>query len=291
MAIILRVTGARQMDRWDREENTDPMQRYRVKPGTKVKLSEYDPDDTREFKGNKDDANDVLDELTHRLEAVQELLYAEHKHKLLVVLQGMDTSGKDGVIRHVFEGVNPQGVRVASFKVPTPEELDHDYLWRVHQHVPGKGEIVIFNRSHYEDVLVVRVHELVPEKQWSSRYQQINDFERLLVEEGTTILKFFLHIDKKEQKERLQARLDDPNKLWKFNVGDLKERQLWDAYIDAYEDVLSRTSQEGAPWYIVPSNQKWYRNLVIANVLVETLEKLKMSYPVPTEDLSKVIIE
>ena len=267
------------------------MQRYRVKPSTKVKLSEYDPDDTREFKGDKDDANDVLDELTHRLEAVQELLYAEHKHKLLVVLQGMDTSGKDGVIRHVFEGVNPQGVRVASFKVPTPEELDHDYLWRVHQHVPGKGEIVIFNRSHYEDVLVVRVHELVPEKQWSSRYQQINDFERLLVEEGTTILKFFLHIDKKEQKERLQARLDDPNKLWKFNVGDLKERQLWDAYIDAYEDVLSRTSQEGAPWYIVPSNQKWYRNLVIANVLVETLEKLKMSYPVPEEDLSKVIIE
>jgi PPK2 family polyphosphate:nucleotide phosphotransferase len=203
----------------------------------------------------------------------------------------MDTSGKDGVIRHVFEGVNPQGVRVASFKVPTQEELDHDYLWRVHRQTPGRGEIVIFNRSHYEDVLVVRVHELVPEKQWSRRYQQINDFERLLVEEGTTILKFFLHIDKDEQKERFQARLDDPEKHWKFNVGDLKERQLWDAYMHAYEDVLSRTSQEDAPWYIVPSNKKWYRNLVIANVLVETLEKLEMSYPVPKDDLSKVVIE
>jgi PPK2 family polyphosphate:nucleotide phosphotransferase len=279
------------MDRWDREEIFDPMERYRVKPGTKVKLNDCDPDDTSEFKGDKDDSQEVLDELTDRLEVVQELLYAEHKHKLLVVLQGMDTSGKDGVIRHVFEGVNPQGVRVASFKVPTPEELDHDYLWRVHQHVPGKGEIVIFNRSHYEDVLVVRVHELVPEKQWTHRYQQITDFERMLVEEGTTILKFYLHIDKKEQKERLQARLDDPNKLWKFNVGDLKERQLWDAYIEAYEDVLSRTRQEDASWYIVPSNKKWYRNLVIATVLVETLEKLKMSYPVPKEDLSKVIIE
>jgi PPK2 family polyphosphate:nucleotide phosphotransferase len=267
------------------------MERYRVKPGTKVKLSEHDPDDTREFKGGKEDARDVLDELTDRLEAVQELLYAEHKHKLLVVLQGMDTSGKDGVIRHVFEGVNPQGVRVASFKVPTPEELDHDYLWRVHQHTPGKGEIVIFNRSHFEDVLVVRVHELVPEKVWSRRYQQINDFERLLVEEGTTILKFYLHIDKDEQKERLRARLDDPDKLWKFNVGDLEERKIWDAYIDAYEDVLSRTSKEEAPWYIVPSNQKWYRDLVIATVLVETLEKLEMSYPVPKEDLSKVVIE
>jgi PPK2 family polyphosphate:nucleotide phosphotransferase len=279
------------MHRDDGEEDFDLMERYRVKPGTKVKLSEHDPEDNREFKEGKEKASRVLDELTKRLEAAQELLYAEHKHKLLVVLQGMDTSGKDGVIRHVFEGVNPQGVRVASFKVPTQEELDHDYLWRVHRQTPGKGEIVIFNRSHYEDVLVVRVHELVPEKQWARRYQQINDFERLLVEEGTTILKFFLHIDKEEQKKRFQARLDDPEKHWKFNVGDLKERQLWDAYMHAYEDVLSRTSQDEAPWYIIPSNQKWYRNLVIASVLVETLEKLKMSYPVPKEDLSQVLIE
>ena len=267
------------------------MDRYRVIPGSRVVLSNYDPGDTREFSGDKDEGKDKLDELNDRLEALQELLYAEHKHKLLIVLQGMDTSGKDGVIRHVFEGVNPQGVRVANFKVPTPQELDHDYLWRVHEQVPGSGEIVIFNRSHYEDVLVVRVHELVSQERWSRRYQQINDFECLLVEEGTTILKFFLHIDQHEQKERLQARLDDPNKRWKFNVGDLKERKLWDDYRRAYEDVLSRTSSETAPWYIVPSNHKWYRNLVIASVIVETLDKLKMSYPEPEEDLGSIKIE
>ena len=267
------------------------MDRYRVKPGADVKLSEYDPDETSEYKGSKDEAMGKLAELTGRLETLQELLFAEHKQKLLVVLQGMDTSGKDGVIRHVFEGVNPQGVRVASFKVPTALELDHDYLWRVHSQAPGKGEIVIFNRSHYEDVLVVRVHELVPREQWSRRYQQINDFERLLVEEGTTILKFFLHIDKDEQKERLQERLDDPNKHWKFNTGDLKERQLWGKYTQAYEDVLGQTSHEDAAWYVVPANRKWYRNLVVASVLVEQLEKLDMKYPEPKEDLSQVTIE
>ncbi len=267
------------------------MDRYRVIPESRVELSDYDPGDTAEFSGDKDEGKDRLDELNDQLEALQELLYAEHKHKLLIVLQGMDTSGKDGVIRHVFDGVNPQGVRVANFKVPTPQELDHDYLWRVHQQVPGRGEIVIFNRSHYEDVLVVRVHELVPKERWSRRYQQINDFERLLVEEGTTILKFFLHIDQQEQKERLQARLDDPNKRWKFNVGDLKERKLWNEYRWAYEDVLSQTSLEVAPWYVVPSNRKWYRNLVIASVIVEALEKLKMSYPEPEDDLSSIKIE
>ncbi len=267
------------------------MDRYRVIPESRVELSDYDPGDTAEFSGDKDEGKDRLDELNDQLEALQELLYAEHKHKLLIVLQGMDTSGKDGVIRHVFDGVNPQGVRVANFKVPTPQELDHDYLWRVHQQVPGRGEIVIFNRSHYEDVLVVRVHELVPKERWSRRYQQIKDFERLLVEEGTTILKFFLHIDQQEQKERLQARLDDPNKRWKFNVGDLKERKLWDEYRQAYEDVLSQTSLEVAPWYVVPSNRKWYRNLVIASVIVEALEKLNMSYPEPEDDLSSIKIE
>ena len=267
------------------------MDRYRVKPGANVKLSEYDPDETSEYKGSKDEAMGKLAELTDRLETLQELLYAEHQHKVLVVLQGMDTSGKDGVIRHVFEGVNPLGVRVASFKVPSAEELDHDYLWRVHPQTPGKGEITIFNRSHYEDVLVVRLHDLVPREQWSLRYQQIIDFERLLVEEGTTILKFFLHIDKEEQKNRLEERLDDPSKHWKFNVGDLKERQLWAEYMRAYEDVISQTSRKGAPWYVVPSNHKWYRNLVIASVLVENLERLDMHYPQPKEDLSKVIIE
>jgi PPK2 family polyphosphate:nucleotide phosphotransferase len=267
------------------------MDRYRVRPDSKVDLSDHDPKDTRAYHGDKDEAKEELDELTDRLEVLQELLYAEHKHRLLIVLQGMDTSGKDGVIRHVFEGVNPQGVRVASFKVPTLEELDHDYLWRVHKQAPGRGEIVIFNRSHYEDVLVVRVHALVPEERWKRRYQQINDFERTLAEEGTILLKFFLHIDQDEQKERLQERLDDPNKHWKFNIGDLKERKLWGEYTRAYEDVLSKTSTQVAPWYIVPSNYKWYRNLVIARVLVDTLEGLDMHFPEPEGDLSQVKID
>jgi PPK2 family polyphosphate:nucleotide phosphotransferase len=267
------------------------MERYRVKPGEIVRLGEIDPRDRSGFDGPKKEARKKLIELTGQLEALQELLYAEHKRKVLVVLQGMDTGGKDGTIRHVFEGVNPQGVRVATFKKPTPEELDHDYLWRVHQRIPGKGEIVIFNRSHYEDVLIVRVHTLVPEEQWSRRYQQIVDFERTLVEEGTTILKFFLHIDQDEQKQRLQARLDDPDKHWKFNVEDLKERKRWDEYIRAYEDVLNKTSTEEAPWYIVPANRKWYRNFVIATVLVDTLKGLKMEYPEQQEDLSGIVIE
>ncbi len=212
-------------------------------------------------------------------------------HKFLIVLQAMDTGGKDGTIRHVFEGVNPQGVKVTSFKAPTSEELDHDYLWRVHRLMPGMGEIMIFNRSHYEDVLVVRVHELVPADVWRRRYDQINHFERMLGEEGTTILKFYLNIDQDEQKQRLQARLDDPDKRWKFNVGDLQERQLWSKYIKAYEDVLSKTSTEWAPWYIVPANHKWYRNLVVATTIVETLQSLKMKYPTPQVDLNEIIIE
>jgi PPK2 family polyphosphate:nucleotide phosphotransferase len=232
-----------------------------------------------------------LQDLTNRLETLQELLYAQAKHKILIVLQAMDAGGKDGTIRHVFEGVNPQGVKVAGFKVPTPQELAHDYLWRIHQHTPGNGEIVIFNRSHYEDVLVVRVHELVPPSVWRKRYAQINDFERMLVEEGTTVLKFFLHISPDEQKERLQARLDDPTKHWKFSSGDLKERKRWPDYVKAYEAVLSRTSTEWAPWHIVPANRKWYRNLVIATTIVETLEGLKMSYPEPEENLENVVIE
>ncbi len=198
------------------------MDKYRVSPNTKIKLSDWDPEDTSRFDGGKGDAKIELVRLTEKLEELQELLYAEGKHKILVVLQGMDTSGKDGVIRHVFEGVNPQGVRVASFKVPTPIELAHDYLWRIHQQTPAKGEIVIFNRSQYEDVLVVRVHNLVPKKIWQKRYNQINEFEAVLAEEGTIILKFFLHIDLDEQKQRLQSRLDDPAKHWKFSVNDLK---------------------------------------------------------------------
>lgn len=267
------------------------LNKYRVGPGSQIELKDWDPDDTSAFPGEKGEAKDALDELNDRLEELQELLYAEGKRRLLIVLQAMDTGGKDGVIRHVFDGVNPQGVKVASFKVPTSLELAHDYLWRIHPHVPGNGEITIFNRSHYEDVLVVRVHNLVPPEVWGKRYHHINEFERILADEGTTILKFFLHISVDEQKERLQARLDEPKKHWKFSLGDLAERKLWPKYIKAYEAVLSQTSTEWAPWFIVPANKKWYRNYVIANILVNTLERFEMRYPVPEDDLSGVVIE
>jgi PPK2 family polyphosphate:nucleotide phosphotransferase len=265
--------------------------RYRVKPGGRVDLREWDPNDKSVFPVGKKEGRKWLLEINQRLEELQELLYAEHRHKVLIVLQAMDTGGKDGVIRHVFEGVNPQGVRVASFKKPTPEELDHDFLWRVHKRVPAKGEIVIFNRSHYEDVLVVRVHNLVPEAIWSKRYDHINSFERMLADEGTTILKFFLHIDLDEQKERLQARLDEPHKRWKFDPEDLEKRKLWPEYMKAYEDAIGKTSADWAPWYIVPANRKWYRNLMVGTVITETLEDLNLCYPEPEFDPADIRIE
>lgn len=267
------------------------MDGYRVKPGEQIRLKDWDPDDHSLFYGEKDDAKDLLIELNQQLEVLQEMLYAQHLHKILIILQGMDTSGKDGTIRHVFDGVNPQGVKVANFKVPTQIELDHDYLWRVHQKVPGKGEVVIFNRSHYEDVLVVRVHNLVPQNVWQKRYDQINNFEKILSEEGTKIIKFYLHISNQEQRERLQARIDEPSKRWKFNPGDLRERALWDEYISAYEDVLCKTNTDFAPWYIVPANRKWYRNLVVAKVLISELTKLGISFPDIQEDYSHEIIK
>jgi PPK2 family polyphosphate:nucleotide phosphotransferase len=267
------------------------VKQYLVKPETKVYLSKRDPNDTGDFKGGKEEGLAKLEKLNSKLEALQELLFAEHKHKVLVVLQAMDTGGKDGAIRRVFDRVNPAGVRVASFKAPTPEELDHDYLWRVHKVVPGKGELVVFNRSHYEDVLVVRVHNIVPPEVWGKRFDQINEFERNLAENGTTILKFYLHIDLDEQKDRLQARLDDPTKRWKFRLGDLEERKLWPDYMKAFEDVLSKTSTEYAPWYIIPANRKWFRDLVISTALVDTLEGLKMKYPESEENLDGVVIE
>lgn len=267
------------------------MKRYLVEPGKKIVLAERNPSDTKAFEGGKEKGLMALQELNLELQALQEVLYAEQKHRVLVVLQAMDTGGKDGAIRRVFEGVNPQGVKVASFKVPSQEEMAHDFLWRVHKVVPGDGELVIFNRSHYEDVLVVRVHEYVQKSVWKKRYDQINEFEKFLAENGTTILKFFLHIDKDEQKERLQARLDDPSKHWKFRLGDLEERKLWDQYQEAYEDVFNKTSTEYAPWYIVPANRKWYRDLVISTVLVNTLKGLKMKYPESEENLDGVVIE
>jgi PPK2 family polyphosphate:nucleotide phosphotransferase len=266
------------------------MKRYLVKPGNEVNLDQWDPDDKGGFSGGKERGLRKIQQLVRQLDALQELLYAGHQQRLLIVLQAMDTAGKDGVIRKVFEGVNPQGVRVATFKQPTPEELDHDYLWRIHKELPAKGEIVIFNRSHYEDVLIVRVHNLVPQSVWEKRYDQINEFERMLTEEGTTILKFYLHIDPDEQKKRLQARLDEPDKRWKFNPDDVKERALWPVYIKAYNAVFSKTSTALAPWYIVPSNSKWYRNLVVAQTLVDVLSGLKMSYP-KIKEKTKLVIE
>jgi PPK2 family polyphosphate:nucleotide phosphotransferase len=267
------------------------MDKYRIQPGETVDLNKWDPNDKSLFQISKEEGKEHLLRLNQELENLQELLYAEGKHKLLIVLQALDTGGKDGTIRHVFEGVNPQGVKVASFKVPTEEELAHDYLWRIHKHTPGKGEIVIFNRSHYEDVLVVRVHDLVPEETWSRRYEHICAFEKTLADEGTTILKFYLHIDRDEQKERLQARLDEPHKNWKFSRGDLEERKLWDQYIRAFEDALEKTSTEDAPWYVIPANRKWYRNLVISSIIIEKLKSLNMAYPEPEEGLDQIVIE
>lgn len=263
--------------------------KFRIDDRCEIKLSDYDADDTSLASGNKDETRGELDKLAEKLDELQELLFAEHKQKLLIVLQGMDTSGKDGTVRHVLRGVSPQSVRVTSFKKPTPIELEHDFLWRIHAAVPGAGEIGIFNRSHYEDVLVVRVHDLVPKAVWKKRYGQIRDFEEMLAESGVTILKFFLHISKEEQRKRLEARVADPKKRWKFQHGDLEERKLWNDYQDAYEEAIGRTAAPHAPWIIVPANAKWYRNWLIASTLVDTLKDLDMHYPEP--DLSAEVVE
>ena len=229
----------------------------------------------------------LMPENIQRMAALQERLFAENQHALLIVLQAMDAAGKDGTIKHVMTGLNPQGTQVVSFKVPSSEEADHDYLWRIHAQTPKKGEIVIFNRSQYEDVLAVRVLNLMPEEVWSKRYHHINEFERLLVDEGTVILKFYLHINREEQAGRFLARIEEPDKNWKFNPGDLEDRKLWDSYMEAYEDVLRKTSTEWAPWYVIPSNKKWYRNLVIATIVRDTLLNMKMEFPAPPPDLDK----
>jgi PPK2 family polyphosphate:nucleotide phosphotransferase len=261
------------------------MEQHRVEPGKKFRLSENSPDDLGDFDGKKQKGIEKLAEYCAEIDSLQGLLYAEHKHKLLIVLQAMDGGGKDGTIRAVFDGVNPQGVRIASFKAPTTEELDHDYLWRIHAQTPGKGEMVVFNRSHYEDILVVRVHNLVPPEIWKKRYQQINNFEKQLVEEGTTILKFFLNISLDEQKKRLLERLDMPEKRWKFNAGDLDERKLWPDYMAAFEEAIEKTSTKWAPWYVIPANRNWYRNLIVASVITDTLRSFKMQYPNPNLDV------
>jgi PPK2 family polyphosphate:nucleotide phosphotransferase len=261
-----------------------------VKPGTRVTLKDYDPDDTGGY-SSAEDVEDLFRAQREELGKLQHLLYAENRRAVLIVLQGMDTSGKDGTIRHVMSGMSPLGVKVQAFKAPNEEELAHDYLWRVHRAVPRKGYIGIFNRSHYEDVLVVRVHDLVPRKQWKARYEQINQFEKTLVKNDVLILKFFLHVSKAEQKKRLEERLQDPTRFWKFSLHDVEERKYWSDYRKAYEDVLSRCSTRWAPWHVIPANRKWYRNLVVAQTVVQTLQDLDMKYPEPTIDLSRVVID
>lgn len=258
------------------------MKEYRVKPDSQLNLDTCNPDDTGEYKKTdqgKEKAKAITVQLIGRLEELQERLYANGNRAVLIVLQGMDTSGKDGTIKSVMSGVNPQGCKVVSFKAPSSEELGHDFLWRVHQKAPSKGQIGIFNRSHYEDVLITRVHGWVSDKVVKQRFNQIKEFEELLHESGTTILKFFLHISKDEQKERLEERVRDPEKRWKFNEGDLEERKLWKNYMDAFEDVMAATSTDHAPWYIVPANRKWYRNLVITDRVVDALEDMKLKTP------------
>lgn len=263
--------------------------RWRVEPGSKVRLDQVDTRSTAGAPGDKSATTAALDDLHEELAELQERLYAEGERSLLVVLQAIDAGGKDGTIAHVFRGLNPAGSRVVSFKVPSEEERSHDFLWRVHAKVPAKGEVVVFNRSHYEDVLVVRVHDLVPEKVWRPRYGAINAFEENLAAAGTRIVKLYLHISKEEQAERFQARLDDPTKRWKFRTGDLEERKRWDDYIAAFEEAISRTSTDVAPWYVIPADRKWYRNWAISRILIETIEDMDPQYP-PAEDLSGVTI-
>jgi len=263
---------------------------FLVIPGIAANLHSRDPRSRQGFDGDKTEGKAALRSFNARLAELQTRLWAESERKLLVVLQAMDTGGKDGTIRHVFRGVNPQGVRVWGFGAPSERELGHDYLWRVHRRAPRNGEITIFNRSHYEDVLVVRVKGLVPEEKWRKRFEHIVEFERLLVDEGTTMVKLFLHISKEEQRERLQARLSEQDKRWKFNAADLDDRKLWDDYMAAYEEALTLTSTEHAPWHVVPADRKWYRNLVVSSILIQALEKMDPRYP-PEPYLDGVVIE
>ena len=263
---------------------------HRLDPGRPIRLADITTDG-KKLHANRLAAEEEFVALRDELIAWQRRFYANGAHKLLVILQAMDAGGKDGTIRKVFRGVNPQGTKVTSFKTPSTKELAHDYLWRVHHAVPAKGMIGIFNRSHYEDVLVVRVENLLPESEWRPRYDHINQFERLLSDTGTTILKFYLHISKQEQKERFQARLDDPEKHWKFSVDDLRKRKQWDLYRDAFEEMLNRCTTSWAPWYVIPADRKWYRNLAISRVLVDTMRKLNPQFPSAEEGIEGVVID
>lgn len=265
----------------------DYASQFRIKTGSKINLARFDAN----FHGgyeNEESAADDQKKYFSRMGELQNLMYSENKHSLLIVLQAMDAGGKDGTIRHVMEAWNPQGCSVASFKVPTAEELAHDFLWRIHKVTPRRGQITVFNRSHYEDVLVVRVHNLVPKDVWSKRFNDINIFERELSNSGTTIVKFFLHIDKQEQLERFGDRLDEPDKQWKISEADYEEREFWDDYQQAYMDAISKCSFNYAPWYIIPANHKWFRDLAVSQILVDTMEDWNMKYPQPTVDITAI---
>lgn len=264
-------------------------ERWLVRPGSRLDLGGIDPGSTAGLRGGHDAARKALPRFREQLADLQDRLWAEAARSVLVVLQGLDASGKDGTIKHVFTGVNPQGTRVTSFKEPTPEELAHDFLWRVHRAMPRRGEIGIFNRSHYEDVLAVRARRLAPERVWRPRFREIVDFEREQVREGTTILKFCLLISKQEQKRRFEERLTIPSKRWKFRRSDLEDRALWSRYRAAYEDAITATSTDEAPWYVIPADRNWYRNWAVGVVLVETLKRMNPRYPDPP-DLDGVVI-
>lgn len=271
---------------------TEFSSRYQIKHGEKLLLSEREPDD-REWAPStmRHEAERKFDKLRDEIQALQKVLYAQGQHRILIILQAMDTGGKDGCVKHVFSRVDPQGITVKAFKKPTPDDLAHDFLWRIHPHVPGNGQIVIFNRSHYEDIIAVRVKKLRPDIVWKKRYRHIMDFEKMLVDEGTTILKFFLHISPEEQKERLESRLSQPEKHWKMNPDDLQDRAQWGEFMTAYEDLLSKTSLSYSPWYVIPANRKWYRNLVVAQIVAERLKELQMSYPKPTWDPGSIVVK
>ena len=257
------------------------IERYRVAEGAKVDLKDRDTNEKVLFDTSKEESLPIFEDLKEDLRLLQQRLYAENKQRVLIVIQAMDTGGKDGCVRHVFSSVDPQGIFVTPFKKPSEEELAHDFLWRVHEKVPANGQIAIFNRSHYEDIIAVRVKNLYPKEVWSKRYRHIVEFERMLAEEGTLILKFFLHISKDEQKERLQARIDRPEKNWKFNPDDLADRARWGEFQEVYEDVLEKTSTNYAPWFVIPSDRKWYRNLCVAEIVRDALKKLDPQFPEP----------
>ena len=260
-----------------------------VTPGKAAKLAERDPRDDLGLEG-KDESKELLEELVDELSLLQNRLWAEGERSILLVLQGLDASGKDGTIRSVFTGVNPQGCHVVSFKAPSSNERAHDFLWRIHDKCPGRGRIGIFNRSHYEDVVTVRVRELAPKSVWSKRPRHINEFERMLTDEGTTLIKVYLHLSKEEQRERLQERVDNPEKRWKFRAGDLDDRALWDDYMEAFEETLTETSTKWAPWYVVPTDRNWVRNVAVASLLVETLRELDPKIPDPEEGIEGTLV-